>query len=296
MDIGENAEYAKQILRCHKSEKLRFEFVFLFLLYERIADYFLELASSQRMNILLNLDQNRSKVSIIAKHLDATPQEVHRNFERLERNGFISKDNDGLYSVTSFGKMVLLQVPSMAFLINNQKFFKNHGFENLPVKFIHRIGSLENSKHVKGFVKVQEKWESIYKNATKYIYNILFEVSYNSDTISIILKKTRSGIKIKSVFSKSAILPQERKVIIKKYSFKKFIQDGNIQRKICKDVKVIVVLNEKEACVAFPETNGKIDVSEIFYSDEKDFHEWCLDYFNYCWENSTSFHEKKLMQ
>ena len=261
---------------------------------EKISSYFLELASTQRMSILFYLDQSPSKVSIMAKQLDATPPEVHRNFERLKKSGLISKENDGMFHVTSFGKIMLLQVPSMEFIINNQKFFKNHGFHNLPTKFIHRIGQLENSKHLKGFVKVQEKWESIYKNAEKYIYNILFEVSYNSDTINIILKKTKTGTKIKSIFSESAILPQERKEIINKSIIKKFIKEGVIQRKMNKNVKVMVVLNEKEACVVFPKTDGEIDVSEMFYSDDNNFHEWCFDYFNYSWVKSNAFQENKL--
>lgn len=261
---------------------------------EIISSYFLELASIQRMDILYSLEQNPSKVSIMAKKLNATPPEVHRNFERLKKSGLITKCNNGLYSVTSFGKMMLLQVPSMEFIIKNQKFFQNHGFHNLPIKFIHSIGLLENSKHIKGFVKVQEKWQSVYNNASKYIYNILFEVSYNSDMVSIILKKTKSGIKIKSIFSESAILPQERKVVINKSSFKKFIQEGIIQRKMNKDVKVMVVLNEKEACVVFPKIDGEIDVSQMFYSNDDNFHEWCMDYFNHSWDESNSFQEGKL--
>jgi len=32
----------------------------------------------------------------------------------------------------------------------------------------------------------------------------------------------------------------------------------------------------------------------MFYGDDPIFHEWCLDYFRYCWENSQVFLEKKL--
>ena len=56
----------------------------------------------------------------------------------------------------------------------------------------------------------------------------------------------------------------------------------------------MVVLNEKEACVVFPKIDGEIDVSEMFYSDENSFHEWCFDYFNYSWVESNAFQESKL--
>ena len=57
----------------------------------------------------------------------------------------------------------------------------------------------------------------------------------------------------------------------------------------------IVVLNEKEACIFFPK-NGEADLTEMFYSDNDVFHEWCLDYFRYCWYNSGEFHEHKLKE
>jgi len=46
-----------------------------------------------------------------------------------------------------------------------------------------------------------------------------------------------------------------------------------------KHVKVIIVLNEKEACVCFPNLNGEADLTEMFYGYDYQFHEWCLDYF-----------------
>ena len=63
-----------------------------------------------------------------------------------------------------------------------------------------------------------------------------------------------------------------------------------------KDVKIVVVLNEKEACVMFPTIDGEADMSEMFYSNDTLFHEWCLDYFRYCWYGSDVFQESKLKE
>ena len=60
------------------------------------------------------------------------------------------------------------------------------------------------------------------------------------------------------------------------------------------NIQVVVVLNEKEACVMFPRIGGDVDVSEMFYSNSSDFHEWCLDYFKHCWHGSKVFQESKL--
>jgi len=53
-------------------------------LYEKAADHFLELASPQRLQILFKLSEKPSTITEMAKELDSTKQEVHRNFRRLE--------------------------------------------------------------------------------------------------------------------------------------------------------------------------------------------------------------------
>ncbi len=262
--------------------------------YEKTADDFLELASQQRLGILLRLLDAKSKVSAIAKELDATVPEVYRNFERLVKADLIVKDSDGDYSITTYGKIICSQIPSLVFLSQNKKYFRNHDFGDLPQKFLQRIGALIDGQHVKGFVKVLEQWKDIYKNSDEYICNILFEVPYTYDLLEPLVKKVNKGIKVNSIFSESAIIPKERKQTLEKLGFKELIEQGLIERKMRENVQALVILNEKEACVMFPKVGGEVDMSETFYSSDPLFHEWCLDYFKYCWDNSKPFQESKL--
>jgi predicted transcriptional regulator len=262
--------------------------------YEKTASDFLELASEQRLAILLKLHSQNSKVSVLAKELGATVPEVYRNFERLVKADLIAKEPDGDYSITMFGKIMCAQVPSIRFLSNNKKYFKSHDFGDVPAKFLQRIGSLEEGKHVKGFVKVMEKWKEIYDTADNYICNVLFEVPYTSELIEPLAKKVTGGVKLRSVLSESAIISKERKQIFDKLGFKKLIEEGKIERKMKEDVRTVVILNEKHGLVMFPTVTGEPDMSEGFFGEDEAFHEWCLDYFNYCWEKSGQFRETKL--
>ena len=106
----------------------------------------------------------------MAKELHATVQEVHRNFERLSNAGLILKDKDGLYDLTTYGKTMCTQVPSLLFLSKNRKYFETHDFGDIPMKFIQRIGALAGGQQIKGFVNVLEQWKLVYKNADEYIY------------------------------------------------------------------------------------------------------------------------------
>ena len=261
-------------------------------LYEKAADHFLELASPQRLQMLFKLSVKSFAITEMAKELDSTKQEVHRNFRRLEDIRLIEKDVDGRYSITTFGKTMCTQVPSLVFLSQNMEYFEDHEFGDVPTKFIMRTGQLAGGKHIKGVVKVLEQWKEIYKNANEYVYEVLYEVPL--DLIEPLVKRIKEGIQFNYIFSKSAVIPKGRKDLLRKLGFDKLIEKGLVERKMMDSVLTVVVLNEKEACVLFPNRKGEADISEMFYGNDLMFHEWCLDYFRYCWYGSDVFQESKL--
>ena len=263
---------------------------------ENTAGGFLELASEQRLNIIKNVAKNKLNISKLANILDATKPEIHRNVTRLTKAGLIEKNTDGDYGLTVYGNAVLVQIPSLTFFTENKQFFRNHTLGNLEDKFIQRIGALENKKQLKGYVKTLEKWRQIHENAEKYVYNILSEVPYTGDIIQVISKQLENNIHIRSVFSDKAIIPEERKKIFEKKDFQKYVKNGNLERKIKKNVTVIVLVTDKESAVFFPNLEGTTDLSEMYYSSDPKFHEWCIDYFTWCWNNGTSFQESKLLE
>ena len=65
-------------------------------------------------------------------------------------------------------------------------------------------------------------------------------------------------------------------------------------------IPVAVILNESQATVMFPTLKGEptADMNSVFCSNKQDplFHEWCLDYFRYCWYTSKTFDESKLLE
>ena len=263
-------------------------------LIDKTANYVLDLASPQRLGILFKLLSKDSTPTEIAKELESTKQEVHRNFVRLEESGLIEKKNNGKYSTTTFGETVCIQVPTIVFFSQNQKYFEEHTFGDIPYKFKLRCGQLATSQHIKGISKVLEQWKSIYKNSDKYVYEILSEAPL--DLIEPLVKQIKKGIKFQYIFSESVVVPKGRKALLKKLGFDKLIEKGQVERKMTKNVQTIIVLNEKEACVLFPTKDGESDLTEMFYSDDSMFHEWCLDYFRYCWYGSDEFMESKLKE
>lgn len=263
---------------------------------EQAANNFLELASEQRLNILLNLEKKQLNITGLADILDATKPEVHRNVTRLIKSGLIEKNNDGSFILTTFGNVILGQIPSLFFISDNKKYFSSHSLGNLQSKFVQRLGALQENQHINGFVKVIEKWTKIHKNANEYIYNILSEVPYSKDITDVISSQLKNNIKIKSIFSENAVIPEDRKKIFQEKDFQKYVVSGLLERKIKKDISVGVLVTDKEAAIFFPNLQGEPDLGEMFVSSNDDFHDWCIDYFDMCWKNSSSFQESKLKE
>jgi len=259
---------------------------------EDYAEYFLEVSSEQRLKIIQLLNDKEYKLSELAKKLDATTPEVHRNLERLDKSGFIIKNPNGHFVLTTLGHAVLGMTPNLAFIIKNKNYFLNHPIDSLPQKFISRLGELFESNLVSSYVNVFEYWKNIYENSQEYIYNILYDVPYFDDFTKPIYEKLSQGIKIKSIFYEKAIVSDARSDVVKK--LKKHIDNGDIQRMMTKKIRAAVILNEKQACLVFPDLDGKLDAGYAFTSEDPLFHQWCFDYFNYSWYNAHPFMEQKL--
>jgi predicted transcriptional regulator len=260
--------------------------------YSKSAQAFLEFASEQRLSILDTLRENESKLSALAKLLGSTPPEVFRNLERLEKSSLIEKKKNGNYELATYGKALFAVLPSLEFISTNEEYFKEHSFGDMPHKFVQRIGALIGSELIHGFTSVEETWRDIFSNAEEYVYGLLVEEPIG--LIEPIINKAKKGVEVNSIFSNTAIVPRDRNKIISKLGVEKLIKDGTIQRKIKNDIKVAVVLNEKEGGIMFSTIKGEPDISKMFYGDSELIHEWCLDYFRYSWHNAQPFREEKL--
>lgn len=260
--------------------------------YENSAKDFLELASNQRLSMMLSILDKPSKPSIMSKELSATIQEVSRNFDRLVKADLLVKNVEGYYHLSTFGKTLCIQIPSLVFLSQNRHYFKKHSLDDVPLKFRQRIGALVQGEFIKGFVKVQDRWKTIYDNANEYVYNVLSELPL--EIIQLAIKNAKINIEIKNVFSEHMTIPEGRREILQTKEFKSLLENGNIDRRMKKGININILLNEKEAIVSFPILDGEADLSQAFVSNDVVFHEWCLDLFRYSWYESKPFNESKL--
>ena len=266
-------------------------------IYDETEEIFSSLANIQRLAILYSISNNKKTISFIAKELKTTTKETYRNLNKLMNSNIIKRDEKGYFSLTVFGDMIIKNISAINFLSKHKKFFSEHNFYDIPIKFVHRIGALEKSEFIAGFVAIIEYIKRMYNNCEKYIYSILPQVPFDLIHTIIPIVKER-GLKFKHILPIDALIPKDSEEYLKNEGYAQLVHKGIIERRMISSTNLGIVLTEKQALVMFPLAKGQVDMNFIFCNDiSMDgglFHEWCLDYFNEIWNNAKTFDSAKL--
>ena len=272
--------------------------IFNYSIFDETEEIFSSLANSQRLAILYIISENNKKtLSSIAKELKITTQETHRNLNKLMNSNIIEKDFKGYFSLTVFGDMIIKNISAINFLSKHKKFFSEHNFHNIPIKFIQRIGALEKSDFLSGFVAVIEYIKRMYQNCEKYIYSILPQVPLDLIHTAIPIVRQKD-LKFKHILPIDALIPKKSEEFLENEGYSQLLRKGIIERRMVTKTNLGIVLTEHQALVMFPLSKGLVDMNFIFCNnvsmDGGLFHEWCLDYFIEIWNNAKTFDAGKL--
>ncbi len=252
--------------------------------FSNMEEILAELASTQRLSIIFMISCQRLKLSTLAKSLNLTMQEVHRNTNRLSDSGLIEKNSDGFFFLTTFGNVITRQLSIFDFLASNKCYFSDHKIGNIPMKFAQRIGALNGGRLISGILPIIESWKRLYDESSENIYGILPQIPL--ELIQAVIPKVKNdGVKFNYILPKNAMVPKITKRPSKKGSgYSELLKQGIIERKMIDKIEVALVLNEKQATVMFPTLKGEADMNNMFSSNDAKsnnsgglFHEWCVD-------------------
>ena len=227
-------------------------------------------------------NKKRLTMTKLAVELDTELSTIQNYVEYLLQNEIIEKDQKGNYKLTNLTELLVRQIHSFTFLINNQECFKEHDFGDLPLDFINRISALSNSTIIRGYPLIHEKICEMYENCTEYIFNIIHEVDYSKDILDLLESKLKKDDRFvtKTIFSQSPVIPKKYKILIKNYNFSNFKLNNQIQQKSIDEVKVSLILTDKESILMFPRIEkSTADTTTVLYSNDKNFRKWSFDYF-----------------
>jgi predicted transcriptional regulator len=253
---------------------------------------FFELAGDLRIYMLMKLSIKPYRLSQLATDLNATMQESHRNINRLIDSKLVKKTGEGELLLTPYGEIIVSLIPNFNFPFKYKDYFQEHTLSNLPLKFIQRIGSLNNCEVVVGVMAVLQRWKAVYINSQDYIKEVISQVPI--DLIETIAERVNNNVKFCYIFPANVVIPKGRNELLKKLGWKNLVSKGIVERRMMDKTNIVTIFNEKESCISFPTLKGEPDLNIMFYSKDAAFHEWCEDFFDYEWARAKLFDESKL--
>lgn len=246
---------------------------------------FNNLSNEQRNKILNFLLYNKSTLKKISKAINQSNQSTLGHLNRLVDSGLIQKISSSDYSISEYGKSILIKTQSLEFITKNRDFFKEHTFGEVPPSLLNSVGMLSKGEFVDGAVANFERWKNMIKNTNNFFYGIFSQTPHRTD--DFISKKSEKGLKIKLIFGKNGLM-SDYSALAKKLNFDNTIQK-NIERRISESVFVNVMITENHACLMFPDRNSQTDPGRTFFGADDNFRRWCLDFFNHKWSQSIEF-------
>jgi predicted transcriptional regulator len=248
---------------------------------EHVAELLFILASIDRLTLLSEIAIEKRRLSQLTTKLSATPQETSKHLVRLRDAKLIEKDSDGLFSLTSFGKVIVNLVPSFRFLTQNIEYFLSHDISSLPLEFIERLGELQEGEHTDNVGSVIAHLQQVVESAEEYIWLMADHRLGNQEFV------TKSGkLETNSKITWRVILPASSNINWTEVRRTAGIHKGRIEYHLIEDpndIKTGIAMNEKIAGVTFLGAMGKLDFNGGFRSDNPLFRRWCQDLFVSHW-------------
>lgn len=250
---------------------------------EEIEKLFFELASESRIDILRQLFDRSWKMHELGESLDLTSTETFRQLQRLSKASFVSKNVDGSYSLTSFGRLVLHLSSSFEFIFRHKQYFLEHDIWQLSPEFIFRIGELKGGILKTELSEVVKMIEEMMRNAEGHIWTLTRQV-FAAHAYAL-EERLQEGVKFRSLHP-MAMLPTE----IDYSQFK-----DRIERRYLPKITEVMVITEKEAMFALQLMDGNFDFAAFFGKDPI-FKKWATDLYLHYWQQGKAKDSAKTIE
>jgi predicted transcriptional regulator len=160
-------------------------------------------------------------------------------------------------------------------LAKNRDYFIDHAAFNLPDEFVSRIGELDRCTFTDDVMVAFHKVNTLISEAEEYVWILSSQILMS--TLPLLEEAVKRGTKFRLILPVALVPPPGFKPVP--------VIPNLIERRTLQKVDVVVVLSEKEARVAFPTNDGKMDHIG-FGSTEKAAYLWCKDLFLHYWEKA----------
>lgn len=231
-----------------------------------------ELASNERLKIMLLVEKQELKLSHISKKLGMTITEASRHLQRLSEAKLLEKDVEGLYKLTPFGQLTLSLIPSFDFISKHRDYFAAHTLSRLPYEFVGRMGDLANCAFTDDVMVAFHSVENLIEEAKEYVWILSNQVLMS--TLPLLEKAIKRGVMFQLIMPEDLTPPAGFKPLPEIFNL--------IERRTLPRVDLIIAMSEKQARLSFPTKDDKMDYLGFGSTDERG-HRWCRDLFTHYW-------------
>lgn len=242
---------------------------------EQLKELLFELSSKERMDLMLMLQDERLKLSVISKKLELTNPETLRQLRRLCDVGLVQRKPNGLYELSPYGRLVLLQLGGVEFLAKNQDFFSKYDTSFIPYEFINRFGELSSGSIGYEPLKVLEDTQKRLKEAEKFVW-----IASNQNFalyLSTMKEKLELDFDFRLILPEGSYPPESKALIPSNYP--------GMHKNVLPEIHIRLVVTDKYAGFGLPLRENMTDYRAIM-GDDPMFYKWCKDLFIYYWEKS----------
>lgn len=245
---------------------------------ERLHKLLFELSSAERIDILMELQKQKMKLSHISRRLDLTVTETSRHLQRLSEAKLARKDADGLYGLTPYGELSLSLLSGLGYATKHQDYFLEYDLSVLPRKFISRIGELEGGVFGHDIYGNLELMASELRKANEFIWILSDQII--KSLVPIVAEKVNRPFDFRFI-SREGVMPPDSMAPMPTTMI-------GVQKRFLPKVNVIVVVTDKAAGFCLPRQDGTMDYRN-FNGTSETFRNWCKDLFLDYWEKARSF-------
>ncbi|MEM2133709.1 MAG: helix-turn-helix transcriptional regulator [Candidatus Freyarchaeota archaeon] len=236
-----------------------------------------ELASVERLSLLMLIDEAPRRLSDISREVDITTPEVSRQLNRLAAQKIVNKTSEGFYEVTPYGKLILQSLDVFNFLTKHRDYFVSHNLTVIPPEFIHRLGELKDSVMVEGVYRIINIQEKYMEETQSRLWTLSRQIFHR--VFPVLEKLTGKSVDIRIILPKSIIETQQ---------FKKLEQYGSQFTRFLEKVDLVIGVLDQAGGICFPSIEGNIDMSYMIGCIDQVSYKWLTDLHSYFWRKAET--------
>lgn len=234
---------------------------------QEMASVFKAFSHEARLNLLIYLNEEDKTAKDLSELLKTTQTYVHRHLQIMIAEGLVEKEGR-FFSLSTAGKIFVNSIGWLEVITKYNRFWENHSIYKIPENLIRDVAVLKHAKLISPAPRVIKKTLMMISKANKRILAIsdrLPEIGAPA-----IEKSIENGLQ--EAYALAADIPP---------NFKSFHRAKNLppifKSRITNIENIylgILIIDEKEACVLFPDHTGLLDWNYSMIGKDPSFISW----------------------